>query len=62
MTGDFNNNIPFVSDSTAGAAPTMGITDGKDEREGSEIIASTEVGAIFTGMWGCLGLDQWQGV
>lgn len=40
----------------------MGVTVGKDEREGSQIVASTEAGAILTGMWRCLGLDQWQGI
>jgi len=28
----------------------MGIVVGKDEREGSQIVASTEAGAILTGM------------
>lgn len=40
----------------------MGITVGKDEGEGSQIVASSEAGAILTGMWRCLGLDQWQGI
>jgi len=28
----------------------MGVTAGKNEREGSEAVASTEAGAILTGM------------